>query len=43
MMEQNDASVTSIWKKKCLDLFEVCQSIKLENETLRSRCVELIN
>lgn len=42
MLEQNDSSVTSIWKKKCLDLFEVCQSMKVENEELRSRCQELI-
>ncbi len=43
MLEQNDSSVTSIWKKKCLDLFEVCQSMKKENEDLRNRCFELIN
>jgi hypothetical protein len=24
MLETNDSSVASIWKKKCLDLFEVC-------------------
>jgi hypothetical protein len=43
MLEQNDSSVTSIWKKKCLDLFEVCQSMKKENEDLRNRCFELVN
>jgi hypothetical protein len=43
MLEQNDSSVTSIWKKKCLDLFEVCQSMKKENEELRNRCFELVN
>jgi hypothetical protein len=42
MLEQNDGSVASIWKKKCLDLFEVCQSMKLENDELRSRCKDLI-
>jgi hypothetical protein len=42
MLEANDSSVASIWKKKCLDLFEVCQSIKLENDELRDRCKELI-
>jgi len=26
-----------------LDLFEVCQSMKIENEELRSRCSEFIN
>ncbi len=25
MIENNDTSVSSIWKKKSLDLFEVCQ------------------
>jgi hypothetical protein len=42
MLEQNDSSVTSIWKKKCLDLFEVCQSMKVENDDLRLRCSDLI-
>ena len=42
MLEQNDGSVASIWKKKCLDLFEVCQSMKQENDELRDRCKDLI-
>lgn len=43
MLETNDTSVANIWKKKCLDLFDVCQSMKSENEELRDRCKELIN
>jgi hypothetical protein len=43
MLEQNDSSVASIWKKKCLDLFEVCQSMKQENDELRERCKDLID
>lgn len=42
MLEQNGGSVASIWKKKCLDLFEVCQSMKQENDELRDRCKDLI-
>ena len=42
MLETNDSSVASIWKKKCLDLFEVCQAMKNENEELRDRCRDLI-
>ena len=42
MLESNDTSVASIWKKKCLDLFEVCQTLKNENEELRDHCKELI-
>ena len=42
IVEQTDTSVTSIWKKKCLDLFEVCQSIKKDNEELKQRCYELV-
>jgi len=42
MLETNDSSAASIWKKKCLDLFEVCQAIKTENDELRTRCKELI-
>ena len=43
MLETSDSSVASIWKKKCLDLFEVCTAMKAENEELRDRCKELIN
>ena len=42
MLESNDTSVAAIWKKKCLDLFEVCQTLKNENEELRDRCKEVI-
>ena len=42
MLESNDTSVASIWKKKCLDLFEVCQTLKSQNEELRGRCKDLI-
>ena len=42
MLESNDSSVAAIWKKKCLDLFEVCQTLKTENEELRDRCKDLI-
>ena len=34
MLESNDTSVAAIWKKKCLDLFEVCQTLKTENEEI---------
>lgn len=42
MLETSDQSVASIWKRKCLDMFEVCQTLKTENEELRDRCKELI-
>ena len=42
MLDQQDTSVTSIWKKKCMDLFEMCQAVKTENEVLRDRCKDLI-
>ena len=42
MLESNDTSVAAIWKKKCLDLFDVCQTLKTENEELRDRCKDLI-
>ena len=43
MLESNDTSITSIWKKKCMDIFEVCQTMKQENDDLRERCKELID
>jgi hypothetical protein len=43
MLESQDASVANIWKKKCLDLYDVCQSLKYENDELRTRCKELID
>jgi hypothetical protein len=42
MLETNDSSAGSIWKKKCVDMFEICLSMKGENDELRSRCKELI-
>ena len=41
--EANDNSAAGIWKKKCYELYEVCQTMKQENEELRDRCKELIN
>ena len=43
MLESNDTQVAGIWKKKCLDLFDVCNQMKTENEELRDRCKELIS
>jgi hypothetical protein len=42
MLETNDSSAQSIWKKKCIDMFEICQQMKSENDELRSRCKDLI-
>ncbi len=42
-LEANDNSAAGIWKKKCYELYEVCQTMKQENEELRDRCKELIN
>ena len=43
MLESSEGSVASIWKKKCLDLYEVCNEMKNENQQLKSRCKELID
>lgn len=42
MMESNDYAVVAIWKRKCQDLFEICTSLRNQNENLRDRCQELI-
>ena len=42
MLETNDSSVASVWKKKCIELFEVCGSLKEENTEVRNLCNELI-
>jgi hypothetical protein len=42
MLETNDSSVASIWKKKCVELFEVCTVLKEENSEVRTLCNELI-
>lgn len=42
MLETNDSSINSIWKKKSMDLFFICEQIKAENDELRTRCKELI-
>ena len=43
MIETQDSSIASLWKKKSLDLFEICQEMKCENEELRERCKLLVN
>ena len=35
MIETQDSAIASLWKKKSLDLFEICQEMKNENEELR--------
>jgi len=42
MLETNDSSVASVWKKKCIELFEVCTSLKEENGEVRTLCNDLI-
>jgi chromosome segregation ATPase len=42
MLETSDSSVASIWKKKCVELFEVCNVLKEENTEVRTLCNELI-
>ena len=42
MLETNSTSAGAIWKKKCIDLFEISQQVKLENDELRTRCKDLI-
>jgi hypothetical protein len=43
MIETQDSAIASLWKKKSLDLFEICQEMKNENEELRMRCKQLID
>lgn len=42
MLETNDSSIASIWKKKAVELFEVCNVLKEENTEVRTLCNELI-
>lgn len=42
LLEATQPSVNSVWKQKCLDLFEVCQMLKQENRELRFKCSEVI-
>lgn len=43
MIESQDGSIASLWKKKSLELFEICQDMKRENEELRDRCKLLVD
>lgn len=43
MLESNDKSVSTIWKNKCIELYDICNAMKSENEELRNKCTELIN
>jgi hypothetical protein len=31
MLESSDTAASVIWKKKCIELYEVCSSLKDEN------------
>ena len=42
MLESSDSNVATIWKKKCMNIFEVTKVLKQENDDLRLRCKELI-
>lgn len=39
MLEKNEGSMAEVWKTKCKELVEICNSLKTENETLRTRLV----
>jgi len=42
MLESNDNTVAAVWKKKCLDLYDMSNQLRQENEEIRHRCKELI-
>mgnify|MGYP000990730202 CR=1 FL=1 len=33
-METSDTTAGTIWKKKCVDLFEICTTMKIENDEM---------
>ena len=42
MESSGDQSVTNVWRQKCIELYDVCQQVRTENEELRGKCRELI-
>lgn len=37
LLEKNEGSMTEVWKSKCKELVDICNKLKLENDSLRSK------
>jgi len=37
MLEKNEGSMSEVWKSKCKELVEICNKLKIENDSLRER------
>jgi hypothetical protein len=37
MLEKNEGSMADVWKSKCKELVEICNKLKVENESIRDK------
>ncbi len=37
LLEKNEGSMTEVWKSKCKELVDICNKLKVENDTLRTK------
>ena len=41
LLEKNEGSMTEVWKSKCKELVDICNKLKVENDTLRSKITQI--
>lgn len=37
LLEKNEGSMTEVWKSKCKELVDICNKLKVENDSLRTK------
>jgi regulator of replication initiation timing len=37
LLEKNEGSMTEVWKSKCKELVDICNKLKIENDSLRTK------
>jgi hypothetical protein len=41
LLEKNEGSMTEVWKSKCKELVDICNKLKAENDSLRSKITQI--
>jgi regulator of replication initiation timing len=41
LLEKNEGSMTEVWKAKCRELVDICNKLKVENDSLRLKITQI--
>jgi hypothetical protein len=41
LLEKNEGSMTEVWKSKCKELVDICNKLKVENDSLRTKIQQI--